>query len=114
VGKRQVYTDGLRAYNPLTEDEQFDGEYVAHGDGEYAEDIIHMKTCESHMSLRDGGSRCIEVSQKIALDSIFGRSYSDQKSTAIPDEKRSNTPSKQLPEINNVLNKSTNNYDSIL
>ncbi len=34
-----VYTDGFRAYDPLTEDDAFDREYVVHGDGEYADDI---------------------------------------------------------------------------
>jgi len=46
-----VYTDGFRAYDPLTEDEQFDREYVVHGDGEYADDAVHVNTCESHASL---------------------------------------------------------------
>ena len=46
-----VYTDGFRAYDPLTEDGQFNREYVVHGDGEYADDTIHVNTCESHASL---------------------------------------------------------------
>ena len=46
-----VYTDGFRAYDPLTEDEQFDREYVVHGDGEYADETVHVNTCESHASL---------------------------------------------------------------
>ncbi|MDB9253350.1 IS1595 family transposase [Halorubrum ezzemoulense] len=46
-----VYTDGFRAYDPLTEDEQLDREYVVHGDGEYADDTVHVNTCESHASL---------------------------------------------------------------
>ena len=32
-----VYIAGFRAYDPLAEDEQFEREYVVHGDGEYAE-----------------------------------------------------------------------------
>jgi hypothetical protein len=36
----------------------------------------------------------------------FNRANSDENSTANPDEKRSNTPSKPLSEINNVLHKS--------
>ncbi|MDB2275446.1 IS1595 family transposase [Halorubrum ezzemoulense] len=46
-----VYTDGFRAYDPLTEDEQFDREYVVHGDGEYADEEVHVNSCESHASL---------------------------------------------------------------
>ena len=46
-----VYTDGFRAYDRLTEGDQFDREYVVHGDGEYAADTVHVNTCESHASL---------------------------------------------------------------
>jgi hypothetical protein len=55
---------------------------------------------------RDDGSRCIEASQKISSHSIFERSGSDGNSAANPDEKRSNTPSKQRSEINDVLHRS--------
>ena len=61
--------------------------------------------------MRDGSSRHIKASQKTASHSISERSNSDENSsTADPDEKRSNTPSKQLSEINNVLHKSVVNY----
>jgi len=46
-----VYTDGFRAYEPLEADDAFDREYVVHGDGEYADDEVHVNTCESHASL---------------------------------------------------------------
>jgi len=46
-----VYTDGFRAYDPLEEDDAFDREYVVHGEGEYADDNVHVNTCESHASL---------------------------------------------------------------
>jgi len=46
-----VYTDGFRAYDPLDEDERFDREYVVHSDGEYADEGVHVNTCESHGSL---------------------------------------------------------------
>ncbi|WP_425433526.1 IS1595 family transposase [Halorubrum ezzemoulense] len=46
-----VYTDGFCAYDPLTKDETFDREYVVHGDGEYADETVHVNTCESHASL---------------------------------------------------------------
>ena len=38
-----VYTDGFRAYDPLEDDDAFDREYVVHGDGEYADDEVHVK-----------------------------------------------------------------------
>lgn len=46
-----VYTDGLRAYDPLEDDDEFHREYVVHGDGEYADGDVHVNTCESHASL---------------------------------------------------------------
>ncbi|PHQ45425.1 IS1595 family transposase, partial [Halorubrum sp. C3] len=46
-----VYTDGFCVYDPLEEDERFDRKYVVHGDGGYADDTIHVNTCESHASL---------------------------------------------------------------
>jgi len=45
-----VYTDGFRAYEPLEADDAFDREYVVHGDGEYADEEVHVNTCESHAS----------------------------------------------------------------
>ena len=54
VGQQEsltVYTDGFRAYEPLEEDDESDREYVVHGDGEYADEEIHVNTCESHASL---------------------------------------------------------------
>jgi transposase-like protein len=45
-----VYTDGFRAYESLEADDAFDHEYVVHGDGEYADDEVHVNTCESHAS----------------------------------------------------------------
>jgi len=46
-----VYTDGLRTYGPLEEDDTFDRAYVVHGDGEYVGGDVHVNTCESHGSL---------------------------------------------------------------
>ena len=46
-----VYTDGFRAYEPLDDDDTFDRQYVVHSDGEYADNNIHINTCESHGSL---------------------------------------------------------------
>jgi len=48
-----VYTGWFRAYDPLEEDEKFDREYVVHGDGEYADDTVHVNTCESHRRASD-------------------------------------------------------------
>ena len=45
-----VYTDGFRAYEPLEDDETFDRRYVVHSEGEYADDGVHVNTCESHAS----------------------------------------------------------------
>ena len=36
------------AYDLLEEDEKFDREYVVQEDGEYADDAVHVNTCESH------------------------------------------------------------------
>ena len=36
---------------PLEKDERFGREYVVHGDGEYADETIHLNTYESHVSL---------------------------------------------------------------
>jgi transposase-like protein len=46
-----VYTDGLRAYEPLDSDNAFDRQYVVHGEGEYADGDVHVNTCESRASL---------------------------------------------------------------
>ena len=46
-----VYTDGFRAYEPLDNDDTFDRKYVVHSDGEYADENVHINTCESHGSL---------------------------------------------------------------
>ena len=46
-----VYTDGLRAYDPLNEDDVFTSECVVHGDGEYVDGDVHVNTCGSHASL---------------------------------------------------------------
>ena len=59
-----------------------------------------MNTYESH----------IKTSQKLALHSIFECSNSDESSIANLDKKRSNTPSEQLSEINNLLHKSEQRF----
>ncbi len=45
-----VYTDGFRAYEPLEADDASDRKYVVHSDGEYADDEVHVNTCESQAS----------------------------------------------------------------
>jgi transposase-like protein len=54
VGEQEsqtVYTDGFRAYDSLEDGEEFDHEYVVHGDREYVDGDVHVNTCESHASL---------------------------------------------------------------
>ncbi len=46
-----VYTEGFRAYGPLEKDDAFDREYVVHGNGEDADNEVHVNVCESHASL---------------------------------------------------------------
>jgi transposase-like protein len=46
-----VCTDGFRAYDPLEDDDSFDRQYVVHSEGEYADEDVHVNTCESHASL---------------------------------------------------------------
>jgi len=40
-------------YGALDEDDAFNREYVVHGDGEYADDEVHVNTCESHRRVSD-------------------------------------------------------------
>ncbi len=42
-----VYTDRFQMYDPLDADDTFDREYVVHSHGEYANDDVHINTCES-------------------------------------------------------------------
>jgi transposase-like protein len=46
-----VCTDGLRAYDPLEDDDSFNRQYVIHGESEYADEDVHVNTCEGHASL---------------------------------------------------------------
>jgi transposase-like protein len=87
-----IYTDEFYSYDPLEVDEKFGRECVVHGDDEYADDTVHVNTCEA--------------SQKIASHSISARSNSDENFTTNPDEKRLNTLSKPRSEINSVPHKS--------
>ncbi|ELY56382.1 ISH4 transposase [Natronococcus jeotgali DSM 18795] len=50
-------------YEPLEEDDVFDRSYVVHG-GEYADDEVHVNTCESHASLTRGELSSLEGSRK--------------------------------------------------
>lgn len=47
--RRSDYTDDVRVYEPLEEDDAFTREYVVHGD-EYATGDVHVNTGESHGS----------------------------------------------------------------
>jgi len=42
-----IYTDGFQAYAPLESDDAFNREYLVHNDREYADDEVHVNTCES-------------------------------------------------------------------
>ena len=46
-----VYSDVFREYDPLDDDDTLDRQYVVHSDGEYADEDVHINTCESHGSL---------------------------------------------------------------
>ena len=101
-----VYTDGFRAYDPLAEDDAFDREYVVHGDGEYADEDVHVNTCESHGSrLRPWLSPHRGIS-KDKLTQYLRASNFDESYCGKQGEKLSNTLSKRRCEINNVLHKS--------
>jgi len=103
-----VYTDDFRAYEPLEEDDEFNREYVIHGDGEYADDEVHVNTCESHasqvrrwLSPHRGISKdkLTQISERFSYaESCFGN----------PAEMLSSTLFEQLYEINNVLRMSVN------
>jgi len=45
-----VYTGGFRAYDPLEDDDDYNREYVVHGDGEYVDGDVHVNGRESHAS----------------------------------------------------------------
>jgi len=48
-----VYTDGFRTYDMLKEDDEFDREYVVHGDSKYTDGEVHVNTRESHCRVSD-------------------------------------------------------------
>ncbi len=89
-----VYTDGFRAYEPLDEDDAFGRDYVAHGDGEYADGDVHVNTCESHGPLVLPCSRHIEASPRISLHRIPARFNFVVVSTENQRKKRSKPSSK--------------------
>ena len=46
-GSLTVYADSFGAYELLGEDDAFNREYVVHGDGEYADEEVHLNTFEA-------------------------------------------------------------------
>ena len=48
-----VRTDGFRAYDPLEDGDSFSRRYVVHGEGEYADEDVHVNACESHRRSSD-------------------------------------------------------------
>jgi transposase-like protein len=54
VGQQEllaVYTDGFRVYETLEDDDAIDLDYFACGDGEYANNEVHINTLESHRGI---------------------------------------------------------------
>ena len=96
-----VYTDGFRAYDPLEDDEEFNREYVVHGDGEYADGEIHINTCESHASL---ARRWLSPHRGISKDRLtpYFRAFQlRQRSVANQVRKRSKPSFKPLYDATN-------------
>jgi transposase-like protein len=79
-------------YDPLEKDERFDREYVVHGEDEYADDAIHVNTCEIHASLARRWLSPNRGISKHCRTQYFRAYQSDENFTANPDEKHSNTP----------------------
>jgi len=48
----------------VEEDDEFDREYVVHGDGEYADGEVHVNTGETTVASGTRGSRLIEASPR--------------------------------------------------
>ncbi len=101
-----VYTDGFLAYDPLNEDNAFDHGYVVHGDGQYADEDVHVNTARTTDRCCDRGSRHIETSRRINLHSISDPFIFDKNCCGNRGKKCSNTPSKLRCEISKVLHKS--------
>jgi transposase-like protein len=102
-----VYTDGFRAYEPLNEDDAFDREYVVHGEGEYADEEVHVNTCESQRRWRDGGSRPIGEFPKTSSHPTSERYSFENVSVENPATKLSKQSSKlRYDPTNNRLPKS--------
>ncbi len=78
----------------LEKDEKFDREYVVHGDGEYADDTVHVNIYESHGRASDAWLSPHRGISNDRLTQHLRAFQLSEKSTADPDEKRSNTPSK--------------------
>ena len=72
-----VYTDSFRAYDLFEEDDEFDREYIVHGDDEYADGEVHVNTCESHASLT---RRWLSPHQGTSKDKLT--QYSERSSSA--------------------------------
>jgi len=98
-----VYTDGFRAYEPLEEDDEFNREYDIHGDGEYADDEVHVNSCESHASQV---RQWLSPHRGISKDKLTQYLKAFQLRRELfrnPAEMLSNTLFEQRYEINNVL-----------
>jgi transposase-like protein len=98
-----VYTDGFRAYEPLEEDDAFDREYVVQDDSEYADDEVHINTCESRASLT---RRRLLTHRGVSKDKLAQclRAFQPRRELyQNPDKTLSNTLFKRRCETNDVL-----------
>ena len=66
-----VYTDGFCAYDPLEKAERFDREYAVHGDGEYADDAVHVNMCESRATVALAAPRYLKGSPHTVFPSVL-------------------------------------------
>ncbi len=63
-----VDTDGFGAYELLEENDAFSHEYVVHGDGEYANDEVHVNTCKGTVApatVALAASQCVLIAMGI-------------------------------------------------
>ncbi|ELY82760.1 ISH4 transposase [Natrinema pallidum DSM 3751] len=98
-----VSTDGFRASEPPKEDDAFDREYVVHGDGDDADDEVHVNTCESHASLT---RRWVSPHRGISKDKLTQSLGVFQRRRELyrkAEKMRSNTPFERRSELNSVL-----------
>jgi hypothetical protein len=65
--------DGLRAYDSLDENNEISREYLVQGDGEDADDNVHVNTCKSDGSLLRPWLSPTETSRMTSSHPVFER-----------------------------------------